>query len=618
MTMTDLLAIHPEAQGPANRVRVLRNSLPAARISWCPTDRPWRGWQPPAELPVDTDTSRLPGRSYGDAQPDVSHSEHMAAARTVAADTKRANGSARLSLVAALAMSMTGCMHGATTVQPTTELTTLAVGSIETTAAPAREPTTAVLVQGSDVTAVIAAVRAVGGEVTHELGIINAVGARLTPMQIGRLEASDDNLRVQADRSTSVSGESRKQSRRGRDKKKGWNEEEKRAKKISRDWEKAAEKATREATKAIREAENLADPVTLEQAKQTRLDARRWETTLKQWNKEWAKDAFLVGTKPTFFPDLVGARALHEKNITGRGVTIAILDTGLWSDEGLLLNTKGHSRMKHSYDALTDTEITAKEMLVRGNDGNGQGSHMAAVAVSSRSIDGEFNGIAPDAKLVVVNAFKDDGRGTYADVIRGLDWVLQNRERLDIRVLNLSFSASPQSAYWDDPINQAVMKLWQAGIVVVASAGNTGPAAMTIGVPGNLPYVITVGAMTDGYTPEDRSDDRLTWFTAAGPTHEGFVKPDLVAPGGHIRGVMPKRDYIPVTYPQFHDGGVYFAMSGTSQSSAVISGIVALMLQVEPELTPLNLLTSKWVEVSEPAQLARCLQPICHRVTTID
>ena len=109
---------------------------------------------------------------------------------------------------------------------------------------------------------------------------------------------------------------------------------------------------------------------------------------------------------------------------------------------------------------------------------------------------------------------------------------------------------------------------------------------MTVGVPGNLPYVITVGAMTDRYTPDDRGDDRLTWFSAAGPTHEGFVKPDLVAPGGHVRGIMSKNSYIPRKYRQFHDGQQYFAMSGTSQSAAVVTGIVALMIQVDSFLTP--------------------------------
>ena len=131
-----------------------------------------------------------------------------------------------------------------------------------------------------------------------------------------------------------------------------------------------------------------------------------------------------------------------------------------------------------------------------------------------------------------MKTFDKNGVGSYADVIRGLDWILSKKDEFNIRVLNLSFSAHGPSHYWDDPINQAVMRLWQAGVVVVASAGNKGPDAMKIGVPGNNPYVITVGAMTDNYTPTDPSDDYLASFSAAGPTVEGFVKPDIVAPGG--------------------------------------------------------------------------------------
>ncbi|MFK5151175.1 S8 family serine peptidase, partial [Klebsiella pneumoniae] len=89
---------------------------------------------------------------------------------------------------------------------------------------------------------------------------------------------------------------------------------------------------------------------------------------------------------------------------------------------------------------------------------------------------------------------------------------------------NLSFGAQPQSYYWDDPLNQAVMAAWQAGIVVVSSARNEGPSAMTIDVPGNVPYVVTVGALTDNFTPYDATDDRLASFSSTGPTFEGFVK----------------------------------------------------------------------------------------------
>src|SRR6202022_5054514 len=96
--------------------------------------------------------------------------------------------------------------------------------------------------------------------------------------------------------------------------------------------------------------------------------------------------------------------------------------------------------------------------------------------------------IAPQANLVAVRAFDGTGSGRYADVIAGLNWIVANRTKYNIRVLNLSFGAPPQSNYWDDPLNQAVMAAWQAGIVVVTAPGNEGPAAMTTGGPGTVPY----------------------------------------------------------------------------------------------------------------------------------
>lgn len=126
-------------------------------------------------------------------------------------------------------------------------------------------------------------------------------------------------------------------------------------------------------------------------------------------------------------------------------------------------------------------------------------------------------GIAPGADLVFVKAFDERGRGSYLNVLAGLDWLLENHERYDIRELNLSFTAPARSHCWDDPINQAVMRPWEAGVTVVASAGNGGPEAMAIGVPGNNPQVITVGALTDSYT-DDPSDDRMANCSSAGPT----------------------------------------------------------------------------------------------------
>ena len=132
------------------------------------------------------------------------------------------------------------------------------------------------------------------------------------------------------------------------------------------------------------------------------------------------------------------------------------------------------------------------------------------------------------------------------------------------------------------------MKLWQAGIVVVASAGNFGPTAQSISVPGNNPYVITVGAMTDNYTPNNPADDGVTSFSSTGPTYEGFVKPDIVAPGGRMVGSMDAGIMtIPRAHPEFATANnMMYVMSGTSQSAAVVSGAVALMLQANPSLTP--------------------------------
>ena len=125
--------------------------------------------------------------------------------------------------------------------------------------------------------------------------------------------------------------------------------------------------------------------------------------------------------------------------------------------------------------------------------------------------------MAPFADLVNIRAFDANGQATYAHVIEALQWILDYRDAYGIRVANLSFSATPVSYYWDDPLNQAVMRLWQNGIVVVASAGNNGPDAMTIGVPGNVPYVITVGAMSNRYTLDVETDDILASSHRPGP-----------------------------------------------------------------------------------------------------
>ena len=294
------------------------------------------------------------------------------------------------------------------------------------------------------------------------------------------------------------------------------------------------------------------------------------------------KDPF--GVPAASFPILVGADRLQAEGITGHGVTVAVLDTGLWRHNTLKFDSTDRKRILAAYDAVAG-RITSEK---KSDDASGHGTHVMSIALGSdRDDNGNFVSIAPDADLVSVRAFGEDGNGTYADVIYGLQWLLRHQNAYGIDVVNLSFSAEPRSHYWDDPINQAVMRLWQSGMVVVASAGNRGPDAMTIGVPGNVPYVITVGAMGDSTLPITATEEHVAVFSSAGPTVEGFVKPEIIAPGGKLSGVMSFGGHrIALDHPEFAFSKRFFHMSGTSQSAAVVTGIVALMLQRSPQLTP--------------------------------
>ncbi len=277
----------------------------------------------------------------------------------------------------------------------------------------------------------------------------------------------------------------------------------------------------------------------------------------------------------------VDASYVHMFGNYGEGVTIGFLDTGLDQLSGLALDLYGRDKAWGTYDAINNVVSNYDD------EANGHGTHVASIASNSDfDSNGRIYGVAPNASNVGIKAFDDEGKATYADVIRGIGWALQVKDQINLRVLNMSFSGPVRSNYWDDPLNKAVMKAWQAGIVVVASAGNTGPDPMSIGVPGNVPYIITVGAMTDDYTPFSYNDDKVASFSSAGPTVEGFVKPDIVAPGGHISGLMSFDSQLVMEHPEFHDGGRYFEMSGTSQAAAVVSGVVALLLTDNPSLTP--------------------------------
>ena len=283
----------------------------------------------------------------------------------------------------------------------------------------------------------------------------------------------------------------------------------------------------------------------------------------------------------TDYPDVVGADVVWQAGLAGQGVTVAVVDTGLSRHPGLLMDM--HGRAQNRIAGWVDFVDGSRNL----RDPHGHGTHIAGIIANSQfGSDAEWNGVAPGVRLVGVRVLDAQGYGTYERVIQGIQWVVDHKDQLDIRVLNLSLVAAVQSPYWADPLNQAVMQAWAQGITVVTSAGNGGPGAMTVGVPGNNPYVISVGAFTDNYTPYDWNDDYLTPFSAAGPTLDGFVKPDVVAPGAHITSTMLPNSMLAFEHKANQMGRHYFSMAGTSQAAAVVSGIAALILSNNPELRP--------------------------------
>lgn len=285
-------------------------------------------------------------------------------------------------------------------------------------------------------------------------------------------------------------------------------------------------------------------------------------------------------TPSTDYPEVVGADVVWSQGVNGSGVTVAVLDTGLGDLDAL----------KKRMNGTTGRIVGWKDYIENSagpRDPNGHGSHVAGIiANSQKDSTNQWNGVAPGVNLVGVRVLDEDGVGTYETVISGLQWVLLKKTQYNIRIVNLSLVAPVQSAYWADPLNQAVTAVWSGGITVIVAAGNSGPNPLSISVPGNNPYVVTVGAFTDNFTPNNWDDDYLTPFSGAGPTLDGFVKPDLIAPGAHMVSVVPDHSSLSDQYPANRLPEKYFKLAGTSQATAVVSGIAALVLSQNPSLTP--------------------------------
>jgi serine protease AprX len=218
-------------------------------------------------------------------------------------------------------------------------------------------------------------------------------------------------------------------------------------------------------------------------------------------------------------------------------------------------------------------------------DPRGHGTFVAAIAAGAGA---HFAGTDPNANILSLDVFGANGTGKTSDVISAVDWILQNKDRYDIRVANFSLQTSQQSSFVNDPLDQAVERLWEAGVVVVASAGNYGTDGQPSGVtyaPGNDPFVITVGA-SDIVAQNDPKHDVNAPWSAYGYTLDGFAKPDLGAPGRYVTEEIPAGSTLYADYPNNQVKPGQLQLSGTSFSAPVVSGMAAALLAAHPDWTP--------------------------------
>ncbi|MBB6214533.1 serine protease AprX [Anaerosolibacter carboniphilus] len=273
------------------------------------------------------------------------------------------------------------------------------------------------------------------------------------------------------------------------------------------------------------------------------------------------------------------ASLANEAGYTGKGVGIAILDTGVYPHYDLVRPTNRIIAFKDFINSRPQPY-----------DDDGHGTHVAGIAAGNGFSNERYKGIAPEANIIGVKVLDEEGSGTTSDIIAGIQWVIDNKEKYNIKVVNMSFGSPADNSHRDDPLSRAAAAAVQSGLTVVVSAGNSGPNARTITSPGITPSVITVGAVDDNRT-STYADDFVADFSSRGPTPSGGIKPDVVAPGVNITSLSN-------TGPT-----AYVSHSGTSMASPMVAGVAALMYEQDANLSPSsvkNKLMNTCVAIGEP------------------
>ena len=246
--------------------------------------------------------------------------------------------------------------------------------------------------------------------------------------------------------------------------------------------------------------------------------------------------------------------------IQNHNISIAVLDTGI---------------SKHP--DLRDAVFDFKDFVhgkVGGYDDCGHGTHVSGILCGSGEIsDGRYCGMAPGMKLVVGKVLDEKGDGNVETMVAGMEWIIKNKDKYGIRILNVSIgTGSYIDVNKEEILKDMLISAWKKGLVVVCAAGNSGPKADTVSSIGRSPYLLTVGCH-DGEYYADKAN-RCSSYSGRGALFDTVRKPDIVAPGTEI---------ISCNYKYEWGKKGYVAKSGTSMATPIIAGAMGLLLAKHPE-----------------------------------
>jgi serine protease AprX len=287
---------------------------------------------------------------------------------------------------------------------------------------------------------------------------------------------------------------------------------------------------------------------------------------------------------------IIRADTAYSAGYTGKGVGIALIDTGVVPVPGL---TSGN--IANGPDLSLESQVPS----LAHEDGYGHGTHLAGIIAGRDNATGSgFRGIAPDAKLTSIKVGMSNGTVDVTQVIAAIDWVVKHRAddpANPIKLINLSYGTDSKQIVTVDPLVYAVDNAVKAGISVIVAAGNTGSKVTN---PATSNSAIVVGS-SDSKGTTNPADDTLSDFSA----EDGrAIAIDVLAPGRSIVSLRDPGGYADTLYPSARVNDRFFKGSGTSQSAAVVTGALALYLQKYPKTTPGQLHTILWAGATRPSK----------------